>query len=218
MKKFLTFIIVAVLVIGGYKWFSEKTPAEVEEPVMEESTTEQVDVMLDSEAGDFELNTEESTLRYTAKKIVGHGHTGTVNLKSGTLSHDGESFTTGEFVIDMKTITDDEDSQGYLKHVRNADFFDVEAYPEASFTLTSAQYKDGKYEVVGDLTIKDKTNSITFVTDIGLDEQLIAKAAFNINRTLWDITYGSGSFFDDLGDGAINDDITFELSLTFDRK
>jgi hypothetical protein len=47
---------------------------------------------------------------------------------------------------------------------------------------------------------------------------LSAKADFVIDRTKWDIKYGSGSFFKEMGDKAIKDEIIFSLDLKFIRE
>ena len=68
------------------------------------------------------------------------------------------------------------------------------------------------YDVTGDLTIKGQTNPITF--DLATTANS-ATTKFNVNRTKYDIKYGSGSFFDNLGDKAIADEFELEVALKF---
>ena len=93
------------------------------------------------------------------------------------------------------------------------DFFGVNAHPEASLKFTNVKATGkGAYKVTGDVTIKGKTESITF--DMTVDGNK-ANAALKLDRTKFDVKYGSASFFDNLKDKAINDefDITVNLEL-----
>jgi len=65
------------------------------------------------------------------------------------------------------------------------------------------------FTVTGDFTIKGKTNPATFDLQISVGE---ATAKVIIDRSLYDIRYGSTSFFDNLGDKVIYND--FELDVT----
>ena len=123
--------------------------------------------------------------------------------------------TGGEVVVDMSTInTTDLEGKWKAKlegHLKNDDFFKVDKYPTASFKTTSvaAQGKD-KYKVTGDLKILNKTNSV----DVVLTQKGKSFTGdLTIDRTKWDLKYGSGSFFDDLGDKAIADEIALKLNL-----
>jgi len=70
----------------------------------------------------------------------------------------------------------------------------------------------GKYKVQADLTIKGKTESISFDANV---EKNMATAEITIDRTKFDVKYGSGSFFDDLGDNMIYDDFVLNVNLAF---
>lgn len=167
----------------------------------------------------FDVNTEKSSLKWLGKKVTGQ-HDGTVNVKGGTIETDGSKLTGGSFVIDMTTIKvldiEDAEYNGKLKgHLESDDFFSVSSHPEATFVITKVTKADGdQYNVTGSLTIKGITNSITFPAKVMVKKSgVIATADFTIDRTKWDVKYGSGSFFDGLGDKTINDDIAFTLYL-----
>lgn len=169
------------------------------------------------------VNTSKSTLKWLAKKVTGQ-HDGTVPVKSGSLTVNGDQITGGEFVLDMTNIkvTDIKDAETNGKlvgHLNSDDFFSVDKHKEAHFKITKAVAKAGKdgatHEITGDLTIKGITNSITFPAKVTLTKAgFIAAAKFSINRTKWDIKYGSASFVDGIGDKAIYDDIEFDLYIT----
>ena len=69
--------------------------------------------------------------------------------------------------------------------------------------------------VTGDLTIKGHTEKITFPAQIvsETDTRLVADASITLNRANWDIRYGSGTFFEDLGDSLIDDKVGLTLHL-----
>jgi polyisoprenoid-binding protein YceI len=162
-----------------------------------------------------EVNTEKSTIDWHGEKVVGE-HDGTIQVKSGSFELKNDQIVAGNFVIDMTTITNtDLEDAGYnqklVGHLKSDDFFGVEKYPTANFTITkSSKFSNGKATVTGDLTIKGKTESISFdVTRAG--EEYTAK--IDIDRSKFDVRYGSNSFFDNLGDKAIDDIFTLDINL-----
>ncbi|MEO9803568.1 MAG: YceI family protein [Reichenbachiella sp.] len=167
----------------------------------------------------YKANVEESSVVWTATKVVSGGHSGTVNISEGTLEIDGSKLTGGSFVIDMTSInnTDQEGEwKGKLEgHLKSDDFFAVETYKTATLTITEVKStaKD-KYSVTGDLTIKGKTESITFPADVNVKGgKATATAKITVDRSKFDVRYGSNSFFDNLGDKAISDEFTLDVSL-----
>ena len=170
-------------------------------------------------AAKFKVDTKSSTLVWTGKKVTGQ-HTGAVPILSGELTLQNKLVTGGSFEIDLSalTVTDitDKDSNAKLVgHLKGDDFFNTTQYPKASFSITSVSLKSGnEYVVKGKLTIKGKTNDIEFPAVITNDgKQLTATAKIVVDRTKFDIRYGSKSFFDNLGDKAIYDDFELDLKL-----
>jgi polyisoprenoid-binding protein YceI len=159
-----------------------------------------------------------SKLIFIGKKVTGE-HTGEVKLQSGILDFDGKTFKGGEFVIDMTSIvdndlTDKEYNKKFTDHMNSADFFDTAANKTATFKTAKVTKKKGDtYTVTGDLTIKGKTNPVTFDADV---TQSGATAVIKVDRTKYGIKYGSGKFFQGLGDKMINDE--FQLTVTLISK
>lgn len=158
------------------------------------------------------INVAESSIEWTGKKITGQ-HTGTLNFSSGFLTFTNKELTGGEFAVDMTSIqvTDLEAGKGKEKlegHLSSDDFFGVNNYATAKLVIKKAAKIANGYKITGDLTIKGKTNPITF--DLAINGSS-AKTTLMVDRTKYDIKYGSGSFFDNLGDKAINDE--FELAV-----
>ena len=171
------------------------------------------------EAKDVAVNTEASTIVWTGSKVVGKEHTGTLALASGSLDISKGVLKGGSFTVDMTTLTDT-DLEGEWKgklegHLKSDDFFGVEAYPTADFKIKKVKSTgNGNYDVTGDITIKGKTESISFSTSLKeVNDEYEATASITIDRSKFDVRYGSGSFFDDLGDKAISDEFTLEVKL-----
>jgi YCE I like family protein len=162
-----------------------------------------------------------SVIEWTGRKPTG-SHTGTINLKSGSLTIDNGKVS-GDFTLDMNTIsvtdlTEDEgkaDLEAHLKGTgeeNGADhFFNVKTYPTGSFKLTSY---DGT-NVSGDLTLKGKTKTISFPATLTItdSEVTLESQPFNINRVDFGVNYGSKSVFADLKDKFINDEVELVVKV-----
>ena len=163
-----------------------------------------------------EIKTDKSKVVWKGYKVTG-SHEGTIGIKSGFLNFDNDILTGGEFVIDMTTINTT-DLEGKYKdkldgHLKSDDFFGIAAHTTATlvFTDVSASGKNA-YTVSGDLTIKGKTNPVTFTISIYGSK---ATATLKVDRTKYDVRYGSTSFFDGLKDKAIYDEFDLVSDLEF---
>ena len=162
------------------------------------------------------VDVSKSTINWVGKKVTGQ-HSGTVNLKDGTLVFKDSKLKGGTFSVDMPSLTATDLSgeyQGKLNgHLKADDFFDTEKFPTATLVFKKIVAKGAnKYRVTGDLTIKGITNPITFdlvTTANSATTKLI------VNRTKYGIRYGSKSFFDSIGDKAIDDEFELSVALKF---
>ena len=161
-----------------------------------------------------------STIEWKGFKPTG-SHNGTIGLETGVFNVVNGNVDSGTFLINMKSIAvsdipaDNEGNGKLVGHLSNADFFDVENFPSAAFEITGLENVDGKSMLSGNLTLKDVKNNVTFpvtVTTVG-DDLTITSEAFTIDRTKWNVQYGSKSIFDNLGDKFINDDIELKISV-----
>ena len=163
-----------------------------------------------------QVNTETSTVTWKAYKVTG-SHTGTIGLKAGMLEFDGDKLAGGEFTVDMTTINTT-DLQGDYKakldgHLHSDDFFSTASNPTSTLVFTDVK-ASGKnsYEVTGDLTIKGITKPVTFDVSIYGSK---ATATLKVDRAAYNVKYGSGSFFDNLGDKTIYDEFDLVVDLEF---
>ncbi|MEM9650183.1 MAG: YceI family protein [Bacteroidota bacterium] len=164
----------------------------------------------------YVIDTENSLVNWVGSKPGGE-HTGTVQLASGELLVKEENLASGTFVLDMTSITDT-DLEGEKKaklegHLKSDDFFGVATHPTSKlvFTKVKASGKNS-YEVTGDLTIKNITKPVTFDVSIYGSK---ATATLKVDRAEYDVRYGSGSFFDNLGDKTIYDEFDLVVDLEF---
>ena len=149
-----------------------------------------------------------------------HGsHEGVISIKEGHLHFDDNAFTGGNIIIDMSTINctdlDGESKQNIESHLSSDDFFGVKKYPTATLEIIDskkAKYSKNKYRVTAILEIKNIKNKIEF--DVVVDNGS-ANVDLVIDRTKYDVRYGSGSFFDNLGDKMIYDDFNLSVSLKY---
>jgi polyisoprenoid-binding protein YceI len=162
-----------------------------------------------------EVNISKSSVEWLGKKIGGQ-HEGNIQLKSGYFELKNDKIVAGNIIIDMTTITntdqeDQEYNQKLVGHLKSDDFFGVGKYPTAKFVVTnSSKFKNGKATVTGDITIKGKTEPISFeIVKAGKEYS----AKIDVDRSEFDVRYGSNSFFDNLGDKVIDDIFTLNIKL-----
>jgi len=163
-----------------------------------------------------EVNVEKSKVTWKAYK-VGGGHVGTIQLKEGAFMFDKGKLTGGEFVVDMTTLiptdVEGESKDKLTNHLKSDDFFSVENHPTSKLVFTKAEaFNENSYTVTGNLTIKGITNPITLVVSV-YDNK--ASATMKVDRAKYDVRYGSGSFFENLGDKTIYDEFDLVVDLEF---
>jgi len=167
----------------------------------------------------YNVDVNSSTIVWTGYKVTGK-HTGTVKVKNGNLTWDAGKLTGGSFEIDMNSITDTDLEGEYagklVGHLKSDDFFGVAKYPTSKFVITKAIPQDtkGNYKIVGNLTIKEKTNEVKFLASVSESNGTInASGKITVDRSEYDVRFGSGSFFDNLGDKTIYDEFDLQVSL-----
>jgi polyisoprenoid-binding protein YceI len=153
-------------------------------------------------------------LEWLGEKVAGQ-HSGTINLHTGWIAWDGDKITGGEFLIDMASIQDADKSQKLEGHLKSDDFFGVEKYPVSKLVITgSTSFAKGTGVVNGNLTIKDITHPVEFKASLQKsDDGLWYFANIVVDRSKYNVRYGSGSFFDNLGDKIIYDEFKLKVNL-----
>lgn len=171
------------------------------------------------------VSVSESTVKWLGKKVTGQ-HNGTIDILKGEVYVDNGKLTGGFVEMNMESIknldlTDKAMNDKLVNHLKSDDFFSAAKHPTSKFEITSVTEMNDPNKpnvnatVTGNLTIKGITKSITYPAEIKIENGILkCKADVGIDRTDWDIKYGSGKFFENLGDKMINDIFHLELSVT----
>lgn len=178
--------------------------------------------MSEMKSGDgFTACEHASKIYWTGTKPTG-AHNGIIKLKEGGKFDvvDGKLIG-GEFIIDMNSIVNidlenEEMNSKLVGHLKSADFFSVDSFPEAKFVITALDELSGNdfnTLVKGNLTIKDITNPIEFEAAVKLNEGNVSvkSAEVKLDRTLWGVNYKSKSVFKELKDKFIDDEFSITI-------
>lgn len=204
-----------VVAVIGLFIRSEKSSAPVENLTTNQSgETKLID-------GTYKVDTSTSTLRWSGEYLGGITESGTVSLKDGNALVENGSVKSAMFTFDMQSIKDDAGKAMLENHLKSKDFFNSEKFATSTFALktfapTSEEgLKAGRFVVSGDLTVKGITVPISFLATVASEssDSIRATGSFAINRTDWEITYKSNSFFSDLKDGVIRDAVQIDLNI-----
>lgn len=168
---------------------------------------------------EYKVKKEMSSLDWIGKKVTG-SHNGTISIKDGMVMVENGKITGGTLIVDMTTIIveDIEDAETNAKlvgHLNSDDFFGSANNPTSTLKINKVeQIKGDNYTIHADLTIKGKTEKVEIPATIkNKDGKLVVVGETQIDRTKFDIKYGSGSFFDNLGDKAIDNLFTIKFKV-----
>lgn len=205
-KNFLNIFTLAIIGIAivGCKNKTEETA----------SVNTETAIVAIQDAGVYAVNIDESTIEWKGFKPTG-SHLGTINIASGNFTMGDNGINGGTFVFDMTSIKDSEGNARLEGHLKSADFFEVETYPTATFEIIGLEENDGQSVLTGNLTLKSTTNEVAFPVTVASENGAVTVSSdvFTIDRSKWNVRYGSKSFFDDLQDKFINDEIELKISV-----
>ena len=175
--------------------------------------------------GRHDIDTAKSQVLWIGRNISG-AHTGTIRLKAGSLEVTGEPGASGELTLDMDSISDTDLTDSAMNrmlvaHLKSDDFFDTARYPVATFHLrhvtVNPHASPGSInaDIDGALTLKGVTEDLGFpaLIEVLPGGTLSAEAHFDINRTRWNVIYGSGKFYERLGKHLVHDRISLSLHV-----
>lgn len=178
-------------------------------------TAETNDVSMTAADATYNIKQDQSSLVWTGREVSTSSHYGTINFTSGQFEIADGLISQGEFFVDMTSITV-QDLTGGSKdrlegHLRSDDFFSVESFPTAHLYISSSEaISNGKWMVNGFLTIKDISHPVLFEmanTEDGWNASLV------FDRSKYNVKFRSGTFFENLGDKLIYDDIELKINL-----
>jgi rhodanese-related sulfurtransferase len=175
--------------------------------------------------GERPVDLAESRVEWTGRNLLNR-HTGLLPLAAGKLLFRHGWLVAGEFTLDLAGLTctdlaDPQQNATLVAHLKSDDFLDVARFPAAWFILRKVEPVHGatpgapNLRLSGDLTLKAVTRPLSFLAVAGRtpEGRPAMQAAFAFDRTLWNVRYGSGKFFQRLGRHLVNDLIELQLRL-----
>lgn len=220
--KAITIVILVIVLIGLFLFVSKTKKDTTKENLETETASVQSNTQGVKDGG-YTVLSSESTVQWKGSKtlIANYEDTGTLAIKEGEFNVSNGVVSSGKVVFDMSSIkaltTGGGSGQDRLSgHLKSADFFDVSKFGEATLVINEAKSIDQvTYTLKGTLTIKDKTNPVEFPVKVGTrsDGALSAEGSVSLDRTLWDVRYGSDKFFDNLANNVIDDMFTVSFNL-----
>lgn len=164
-------------------------------------------------SGSFLADTAASSVQWFGKKVTGE-HNGTVKLKEASFVVENGTLKSGAAIVDLTTISNSDltDSGWNAKlvgHLASEDFFNTAKFPTASI-----RFQNGENGLAGDLTIKGISKPAKVEAQVGEENgKVIVTGSIIIDRTEFDIRYGSGKFFENLGDKTISDEFSLKFKV-----
>ena len=173
------------------------------------------DNSLQASDASYTINPDQSIIVWTGREVTTSKHFGNIYFASGQFEVKSGLISSGEFVVDMTTIDNQdlpEERRPRLEaHLKSDDFFSVESHPTALLSILSSEsVADGKWLVSGELTIKTFTHPVEFEM---LNSNDGWKANLVFDRSKYEVKFRSGTFFENLGDKLIYDDIELAINL-----
>ena len=173
------------------------------------------DNSLQASDASYTINPDQSIIVWTGREVTTSKHFGNIYFASGQFEVKSGLISSGEFVVDMTTIDNQdlpEERRARLEaHLKSDDFFSVESHPTALLSILSSEsLADGKWLVSGELTIKTFTHPVVFEM---LNSNDGWKANLVFDRSKYEVKFRSGTFFENLGDKLIYDDIELAINL-----
>ena len=208
LKKFLIPAILILFIVSCEKSSKKKINTTLPKPTLSLSS------------GDYVMDNDNSSIKWTGRELSTKSHYGSLQMKNGSLTVNTDGTVNGIIKIDMTTI-DCEDLQGRSKaslerHLRSDDFFSVESHPIATLTFKSEGGigAGNKLAFNGDLEIKGISHPISFESELkSVDPKVSALVDMTFDRSKYNVRFRSGTFFQNLGDKLIYDDIEISVDI-----
>ena len=163
----------------------------------------------------YAVDPAQSQVKWTGRNLTS-AHSGTMRVSKGEITVVARRATRGEITLDMTSIenTDMEDPSLRALLAKNL-------FPTAQVSITSidaiadAPQSSPTHRIHGHLTLKGVTKEVDFLAQIGMTVtgELIARADFDVDRTRWNVIYGSGKFYEKLGMHLVSDLISLDLKI-----
>lgn len=156
--------------------------------------------LINAQSLNYVVNTNDSKVEWVGIKKENY-HGGHFTLNSGTLTVTNGKLSSGNFELNIKDFKLADPSDGFSKHLKSADFFEVDKYPTANFQIESVNYTtENDCTIEGSLTFKGITKKLSFPATIqsSTEKGFFAHAYFKFNRFDFGIGYGKGKIYENV--------------------
>jgi len=208
---------VAILAGGLAAWRREGLPVEGGgEPAFPKSAAAD---------GTYLLDPQKSRVEWIGRSL-NNRHIGQLAIIEGNLVVAAGRPLSADIIVDMHALTDfDLEDPTYrdmlIAHLKSDDFLAVDRFPTASLAISGWEVENEVFPIAlggiatGELTIRGNRRPVRFpaLAAPQPDGSIKVHAAFDIDRTLWDICYGSYRYFERLGMHLVHDIISLELFI-----
>lgn len=175
-----------------------------------------------NQAKTLTVDAASSAVEWVGKRLA-YSHNGTFAISNGSLAVDNGKITAGSFTIDINSVVcldiqDPTDNAKFVGHLKSDDFFNVEQFPTAKFeiiqVMEAPENPDYTHNIEGNLTIRDVTRKIYMPVNITMTENgLTAAGNVVINRTEWNVMWGSANIVDWTKDKIVSNDVEIKVKL-----
>ncbi len=219
-KQIFPTLLIPVILLGA--GCAQNQPEPQPEPVLPEPTAVEEEAFID---GAYVLDASSGSIAWNAQKRVGAKHNGRVQAQEGAMLVEQGTIIGGSIVVGMSTIIDldltsTEFNTLLVDDLKSDNFFDVATYPTATFALSQVTSVEGlegaSHRLDGTMTIKGINREVSFPASVeARDEGIRVKGTLTLDRTLFDVRFGSDKFFDNLGDELIEDEFMLTVDMLF---
>ena len=185
-------------------------------------TSESNEVLTTTDGQVYVVDTLNSKAEWKGFKVVksdNTSHIGSLKFESGEVTVKDKKLESGQFVLAMNSLQnedlkDSESNTKLLGHLKSADFFDTEKFPNASYEITKVTEAPAgsDYNTVldGNLTLKGITKPFTFNANVKLDKSdlTIATEPKDINRDEFGVKFQMPA-----AEGLIKNEINIQVKI-----
>lgn len=165
----------------------------------------------------WHFDAHHTAANFTIKHMMISNVNGTMHGATGTAEYDGKDLKSLKVEAQLDATTIDTGEPKRDEHLKSPDFFDVAKYPTVTFKSKRVEEKNGKYALVGDLTLHGVTKEVALdmdpparVKDARGNEHVGTTAHTIINRSDYNITWNKSL---DQGGVLVGDPVTITLDV-----
>ena len=166
-------------------------------------------------ADEYKIDGAHSHASFKVKHMLISTVEGRFGEVGGTIQFDEKDPTKSKVEATIKTASITTDNENRDKHLKSADFFEVEKYPTITFKSKRVEKRGTIWVAIGDLTIKDVTKEVEMPFELNTLKTsrgtvIGATAELKINRTDYHVTWNRAL---EGGGVMVSDEVKIEISI-----